>query len=86
MALVVGYNGAIMLVEIFACTPIEKSWDATILTGHCVNRAAVYLSNAILNIVTDLIILLQPLPMVRRMHVPLRQKILLAAIFSVGSL
>lgn len=86
MALVVAYNTALMLVLIFSCRPIAKSWDFTITTGTCVNRPAVYISTGALNVVTDFLILLLPLPMIRGLQMPLRQKLLLGAIFSVGSL
>ena len=86
MGVVFAYNIALMLSLIFACRPIAKNWDATIMTGSCINRPAVYLANGVLNVVTDFIILLMPLPMIRGLHLPLRQKILLGAMFSVGSL
>ena len=86
MAFVVGYHISFILALIFACDPVRKSWDATILTGHCINRSAVYLINGILNVVSDFIILLLPLPMIKKIQMPLRQKILVASFFSVGSL
>ena len=86
MGIVFAYNLALMLALIFACHPIAKSWDATITTGYCINRDAVYLANVVLNIVTDLMILLLPAPMIRNLHMPPRQKLLVAAMFSVGSL
>ena len=86
MGVVFAYNIALMLSLIFACHPIAKTWDLTITTGSCVNRPAVYISNGVLNVVTDFVILLLPVPLIRGLHMPLRQKILLAAMFSVGSL
>ena len=86
MTFVVSYHIALILALIFACNPIQKSWDATILTGHCINRPAAYLTNGILNVVSDFIILLLPLPMIKNIQMPLRQKILVVSFFSVGSL
>lgn len=56
------------------------------MTGSCINRPAVYLANGVLNVVTDFVILLLPVPMIRGLQMPFRQKLLLAAMFSVGSL
>ena len=86
MGIVVAYNIALMLSLIFACRPIAKNWDATITTGSCINRPAVYLANGILNIITDFAILILPLPMIRNLQMPFRQKVLLVIFFSVGSL
>ena len=80
------YNIALMLSLIFACRPIAKSWDLTITSGTCINRPAVYLANGVLNVATDFVILLLPVPLIRGLQMPKRQKILLAAMFSVGSL
>lgn len=46
-----------------------------------INRDVVYRTNAILNNVTGLVILLS-----RSLYKPLRQKVLVAVVFSVGSL
>ena len=86
IAFVAGYHIAFMLALIFACHPIEKSWNFAILTGHCINRPSVYLINGVLNVVSDFIILILPLPMIRNIQMPLRQKFLIAGFFSVGSL
>lgn len=86
IGVVVAYNIALMAALIFSCRPIAKSWDATITYGSCINRPAVYLANGILNIVTDFAILLLPLPMIKNLQMPTRQKVLLAAFFAVGSL
>ncbi|KAM0232664.1 hypothetical protein ACHAP5_010671 [Fusarium lateritium] len=83
--LVACYNLAIMLVIIFGCTPFEKSWDFTILEGSCVNRPAVYICTAILGIVSDLILLVMPLPMILRLQMPRRQKAGLVVLFVIGS-
>ena len=86
MFITVAYNLSLMLALIFGCSPIAKAWDLRIQTGSCINRPAVYLSNAILNVATDFMILLLPVPMIRALKMPFRQKLLVAAMFSVGSL
>ena len=86
MGIVLAYSIALIFALIFGCNPIQKSWDLRITGGTCINRPAVYLSNGILNVATDFMILLLPVPMIKDLHMPLRQKILVAAVFSVGSL
>jgi hypothetical protein len=86
MVVVVGYSVSTVFALIFPCHPIRKSWDVTVVDGSCINRGAVYLVQAITNIVTDVILLLLPIPMVWRLQMPVIQKFGLVFIFVVGSL
>ncbi|KAH7209797.1 hypothetical protein DER44DRAFT_809455 [Fusarium oxysporum] len=83
--LVAGYNLAILLVILFGCTPFKKSWDLTILEGSCVDRGAVYICTAALGILSDLILLVMPLPMILQLQMPRRQKAGLVVLFVIGS-
>ncbi|CZS73381.1 unnamed protein product [Fusarium graminearum] len=85
LALFYRYNLAIMLVILFGCAPFAKSWDHTMLEGTCVNRPAVYICTAGLGILSDLILLIMPLPMVLRSRIPRRQKAGLVVLFAIGS-
>lgn len=85
MTVVVGYSIALIGVLMFSCRPIAKAWDYA-AAGTCINRPAVYVATAVINIVTDLAILTLPIPMVAKLKLPLQQKIGLACMFAVGSL
>ncbi|EED15620.1 conserved hypothetical protein [Talaromyces stipitatus ATCC 10500] len=83
------YTIAIFFSLIFACHSIGKSWDPTPQTSHmsyCVDRLGLYLANAILNTVSDIILTLIPVPIVWSLHVPVGQKLGIAAIFAIGCL
>lgn len=84
--IVVGYSISTVFALIFPCKPIAKAWDVTIVEGSCINRGAVYIVQAVTNIVTDVLILLLPVPMVWKLQMPFIQKIGLGFIFIVGSL
>lgn len=85
-AIVIGYSTATAALLIFSCRPYARAWDATITTGSCINRPALYVATAVSNIVTDLFILIIPIPMVVKLKIPPQQKIGLASMFAVGSL
>ena len=85
MTVVIGYSFALVFALIFSCRPIAKAWDASISTGTCINRPAVYYATAIVNIVTDLAILGIPIPVVWKLQMPTQQKIGLILMFTVGS-
>ncbi|KAJ5948910.1 hypothetical protein N7454_002217 [Penicillium verhagenii] len=83
-AIVCGYSIAIIFALIFACTPIQKGWDSSITAGHCVNRSGLYIATAALNIVSDLALIVVPVPLVMGLQMPRVQKYGLMAMFIVG--
>ncbi|KAL8711335.1 MAG: hypothetical protein Q9220_004232 [cf. Caloplaca sp. 1 TL-2023] len=74
-----------ILASLFLCHPISFNWDGSI-QGRCGNVAANCLAGAGINTLTDIIILILPMPIIWRLHVPLRQKFILSFIFGFGSL
>ena len=86
LVVVVAYSIAIILALIFACSPIQKSWDITITSGTCINKGALYLALASFNAATDLVMLVLPIPMVLTLRIPRRQKVVLTCMFTIGSL
>ncbi|KAI9827437.1 MAG: hypothetical protein M1832_004786 [Thelocarpon impressellum] len=86
LAVVVGFNIALVICLIFGCRPIAKTWDPRITDGSCVDQAALFLANCIFNAVSDLAIFVVPIPMLAALNMPLRQKLSVAALFAVGSL
>ncbi|KAK5659633.1 hypothetical protein OQA88_837 [Cercophora sp. LCS_1] len=81
---VVSYSIASMVVVVFSCYPVSKSWDPTIQGGRCVDLPVLYLANLSLNSATDLAVLLLPGPLLWGLRVPLRDKIALSAVFMTG--
>jgi hypothetical protein len=86
MVIIIGYSFSTIFALIFPCKPIAKAWDVTITEGSCINRGAVYIMQAVTNIVTDIVLLLLPIPIVWKLQMPVVQKIGLVLIFVVGSL
>lgn len=66
------------------CAPIAYFWNHE-LTGHCLNRHAIWFSNAAMNILTDIIIFILPMPVLKELHLPRRQKWALIAVFALGA-
>ncbi|GLB19599.1 hypothetical protein AtubIFM61612_009506 [Aspergillus tubingensis] len=73
--IIAGYTIALTLGLIFPCQPIAKNWDLTITTGHCVDRVGFYLATAITNTVSDIILILIPIPVIIKLKLPLIQKL-----------
>ena len=73
MAFIMSYCMAIILVNIFQCTPIRQGWDFYehfFGTGHCVLLQGINVATGALNIVSDIAILVVPIPSVLRLHLP----------------
>ncbi|KAI9375464.1 hypothetical protein BJX61DRAFT_128299 [Aspergillus egyptiacus] len=79
-----GYNVASVLANVFSCNPIAKSWDISITEGSCMNRPVFYFANAALGIFTDFATVLVPVPWLRRLQMPVAQKVAVGCILAMG--
>jgi hypothetical protein len=70
---------------VFACKPVAKNWDLT-LDGTCFPPLRVLSIHGGLNIATDVAMLALPVILVRKLRLPIRQKIALAALFMTGTM
>lgn len=83
----VGAYTSIWFSLMFACKPIAGSWDPKLFgTAVCINRGAIYIAQAVIGIVTDVLLLALPIPTVLKLQMPNKQKIGLVGIFGVGSM
>jgi hypothetical protein len=84
-AFVMAWVVCITFLFIFICVPVEKLWYPE-LPGRCINQVATWIANAASTILTDLIILLMPLPQLWKLRLKKREKIGLTFAFSLGFL
>ncbi|BCS03797.1 uncharacterized protein AKAW2_70675A [Aspergillus luchuensis] len=85
-AIVLGHGLGILFAAIFQCWPIAYVWDKTIEGGSCFNQLAFYRYVSPPNILTDVLILIMPLPYVWKLHTRKGQKLALTGVFLLGSL
>ncbi|KAI1763486.1 hypothetical protein GGR53DRAFT_467259 [Hypoxylon sp. FL1150] len=83
--LVGGLTVATPIVTVIQCVPIEFGWDKTVTGGYCIDYGLMVLVVCIINIVTDFVILVMPIPLVRQLHVSRRRKDMLTITFAMGS-
>lgn len=81
----VAWAVTISFLTIFNCVPIHKGWDASV-PGYCMNKAIPRAANAGMTIVTDVIILILPIPKVWKLQMPPAKKTAVLFAFSLGSL
>jgi hypothetical protein len=65
------------------CIPLQASWDPMITDKWCWPME-VWTFNNTMHLITDFMIFCLPLPMLRQLNVPRRQRIFLFGIFSLG--
>ncbi|KAK4442526.1 hypothetical protein QBC34DRAFT_454555 [Podospora aff. communis PSN243] len=84
MAFVALTAATCVVAGIFQCSPIRRAWRPDV-PGTCFNQVALYLSNAGLNILQDIIIYLLPVKTLWSVQLPRKQRIALVAVFVVGA-
>lgn len=68
------------------CRPLEYLWDRTIVDGHCLNINAYFRWASLVNIITDVAMLILPLPVIWELHTSRNIKIGLTITFATGSM
>lgn len=88
MAMITVWTIGQILMTALPCTPIESLFDNRLPRGHCLSMgpATQILVNSVGNIVTDVVILLLPLPVVWQLQLSRSQKAALLGVFSLGFL
>ena len=83
LVFVILYGCSIAASTVVICLPVGSFWD---LSGkpYCLNRVVLWLFHAALNITSDFIIILLPIPVVMKLSLPRKQRYGLVGIFAVG--
>ncbi|KAK6842749.1 hypothetical protein PG990_005316 [Apiospora arundinis] len=74
---IVGYSVAFTIVFAGPCNPLAVG------SGQCLNEAAIV--QAAVNIISDVIIIALPIPMIHSLVMPMKQKLLVGLILGLGS-
>ncbi|KKA29028.1 hypothetical protein TD95_004044 [Thielaviopsis punctulata] len=83
---IVNLAGAVLtLMNIFQCRPIRAGWGPWEEGAKCIPLLTEFICAAPVNVITDLAILVLPLPVLTGMKLPLRQKIILVGTFLLGA-
>ncbi|KAI1355389.1 hypothetical protein F5Y01DRAFT_327089 [Xylaria sp. FL0043] len=67
----------------FLCRPPQKKWDPSI-PGQCSSEITQYVAIVAGDLLTDLIIIALPMPLLSRLHLPIGQKIPVMLAFGLG--
>ncbi|XPT03226.1 hypothetical protein M3J09_012327 [Ascochyta lentis] len=78
------FTVAVILVQIFSCLPISAAWDVQQIPIVCIDGATFMHVQGAINVFTDLVLLLYPLPLLPLLKFNKRQRTALIVIFSIG--
>ena len=84
MSLCVAIGVGTVLDVALDCRPFAYNWDKTIPGGTCVDFLAGWLVPCIVNLVTDIIVAILPLPIIWSLQMRPLRKITVSLIFSMG--
>jgi hypothetical protein len=74
------------ILQVFLiCRPFNFNWNIYI-TGTCGNRPVAFTAIGAINLITDVAILLLPIPTVFKLQMPLSSKFGICGIFAIGLL
>ncbi|MCJ1277743.1 hypothetical protein MMC21_005557 [Puttea exsequens] len=76
---------AFLAACVFQCHPIDSNW-LELSAGKCIDENMMYLGQAFSDSITDLMILLVPIPCVWNLHMPAKQKVAVTGMFLLGIL
>lgn len=85
MFFVCGYIFSNFWTQIFGCSPRSKYWNPD-TPGHCINYTVAGLVYGSMNIASDLLIFVLPLPTVWRLKLPIKEKVGVSLIFMSGAM
>lgn len=73
------------LVLPLSCIPVAAFWDPSV-SGRCIDSLTIWYVMAAINLVTDFLTFSMPLPVIKSLQLPNRQKIMLTGVFCLGFL
>ncbi|KAI0594935.1 integral membrane protein [Biscogniauxia sp. FL1348] len=71
-------------IKMAICIPVRAYWDTSVQDAHCLDQRKVFIADLCLAIITDLVILLVPIPLTWSLNMPLRKKVKIIALLGAG--
>ncbi|KAH7348768.1 hypothetical protein BKA65DRAFT_584630 [Rhexocercosporidium sp. MPI-PUGE-AT-0058] len=77
------YYLPVMIIKARICDPIAVLWTPN-LPAVCLNRVALFYCDTVMSALTDIVILVLPIPLVWSLHMSLRKKLRIVALLGAG--
>lgn len=76
----------LIIAPFLMCQPLAYNWDPTIPGGSCGDEVSLWVVTGVFNILTDLIVILLPMPYLYGLELAMYKKIALMCTFGIGLL
>ncbi|KAL4971923.1 hypothetical protein BDW66DRAFT_145209 [Aspergillus desertorum] len=85
MGVIVAWAIATILAGCLICRPFAYNWDKTIPGGYCGDQVTSFTVTGIINLVTDVVVLVLPMPNLSRLQMATYKKVTLITVFGLGA-
>lgn len=86
LATCISWSVATILVAFLLCRPLGYNWNLLPTAGHCGNQTKAYAAIGVTDIITDVMIILLPQPVIWKLRLPTGSRIALAGLLCLGLL
>ncbi|KAI9367089.1 hypothetical protein BJX61DRAFT_538346 [Aspergillus egyptiacus] len=84
IGVIVAWAIATILAGCLICRPFAYNWDKTIPGATCGDQVASFTATGVINLVTDVIVLVLPMPSLSKLQMAMYKKVTLIAVFGLG--
>ena len=86
MAILIAWTIGTILAGCLICRPIAFNWDKTIPGGTCGDQVMSFTISGVINVVTDVIVLLLPMHALYHLQMAMYKRVALVTVFGLGIL
>lgn len=84
------YYFAVLLAKAMVCIPVFAYWESTssarASSARCLNQRALFITDCLVSLITDTMILVLPLTLTWSLHMPREKKLRIAVLLGAGGL
>ncbi|KAL4783836.1 hypothetical protein BJX76DRAFT_368090 [Aspergillus varians] len=84
ISVIVAWAMATILAGCLICRPFAFNWDPSIPGGKCGNQVTSFTVTGVINLLTDVVVLVLPMPSLSRLQMAMYKKVTLIAVFGLG--
>lgn len=86
LAVVLAYYIPAFIIKARICNPVSTYWNGTDTGGSSLDQGKIIVADSAVSVVTDLAILVLPLPLTWSLHMPMEKKLKVIGLLSAGGL
>ncbi|KAJ5932190.1 hypothetical protein N7516_006679 [Penicillium verrucosum] len=84
MGVIVAWTVGTILAGCLICRPFAYNWDQTIPGGSCGNQVTSFTVTGVINLLTDVVVLVTPMPLLYSLQMATYKKVTFITIFGLG--